>query len=107
MENIDVGQGRRKHLKVGGGGRLWGALFEWKRAPKNFFREMLATGRRRPSQKIFRTYQKLFRRYHFFPKRKKIFRHTRKFSGNIIFFPRKLKTFSGHNIILPKNNKIF
>jgi hypothetical protein len=22
MENIDVGQGRRKHLKVGGGGRL-------------------------------------------------------------------------------------
>jgi hypothetical protein len=53
------------------------------------------------SQKILRTYQKILRKYHIFS------RKWKNVSAHIIFFPENDKKFSGHNIILTENNKIF
>ena len=68
MENIDVGQGRRKHLKVGGGGAGCEGHFSNEKGHLKNFSGNVGDGEGHL---------------------KKFSGHIKKFSVNIIFFPRK------------------
>ena len=91
-------QGRRKLLKVGGAAEVLKRTFQKKRAPKNYVREMLATGGvwgvGGHLKKLFRTYRKNFPdKPHFFLHTKKCFRTYRKILRKCDIFPGKEKIF--------------
>ena len=93
--------------------KSWGArasrgTFRLKRAPKNFFPEMLATGFVDVISKKFSGHAKIFSGHiTFFPENDKNFPDVlKKFSGDHIF-SRQSQNFSGHIKILPENNRIF
>ena len=95
-------QGRRKLRKVGGG-RLWGALFEKKRALKNFFGMTSPPFPPPVAKKIlvsvpFWGSKKFSGHTTVFTKHEKNFPEIHKNFPHIWYFSPKLKHFSGNNI---------
>jgi hypothetical protein len=90
-------QGRRKHLKMGGGGKASRGTFGLKTgAPKKFSRKCWRRGGRGVISKNFPDIAKMFPdiTYHIFSRKWQQFSgRTKNFSGDIIFFQTEITKF--------------